>query len=178
MLKLIILDIDGVLTDGCKYYDKNGIVQLKTFCDKDWTAIKRFKTLNIPVIFLTGDTFNTEIAKKRNIEIFVNRDNGSHVDKVKYLPILCSKYNVTTDNILYIGDDIFDVQLLNAVKFKFCPADAVSEVKKVAHTLKNKGGNNVIAELFEYLELAGSLPKYEFHEHLTKVYEIDIKEKF
>ena len=52
MIKLVILDVDGVLTDGKKYYNRDGDVVMKTFCDKDWTAIKRFKALGIKVLFL------------------------------------------------------------------------------------------------------------------------------
>ena len=66
MIKLLILDVDGVLTDGKKYYDSKGKVVMKTFCDKDWTAIKRFKALGVQVVFLTGDPFNTKIASQRN----------------------------------------------------------------------------------------------------------------
>ena len=58
MIKLLILDVDGILTDGKKQYDREGNVRMKTFCDKDWTAIKRFRALGINVIFLTGDPFN------------------------------------------------------------------------------------------------------------------------
>ena len=68
MIKLLILDVDGIMTDGVKYYDKEGVVKLKTFCDKDWTAIKRFKSIGIQVLFLTGDPFNEAIAKNRNID--------------------------------------------------------------------------------------------------------------
>ena len=45
MIKLVILDVDGVMTDGKKYYDRDGKVVIKNFCDKDWTAIKRFRAL-------------------------------------------------------------------------------------------------------------------------------------
>jgi len=85
MIKLIVLDIDGVMTDGRKYYNREGTAQYKTFCDKDWTAIKRFKALGIKVVFLTGDAFNIGIAEKRNIDVIVNRNDSSHVDKVEYL---------------------------------------------------------------------------------------------
>ena len=69
MIKLIVLDVDGILTDGKKYYNRDGDVVMKTFCDKDWTAIKRFRAMDIPVVFLTGDPFNESIA--RNINIYV-----------------------------------------------------------------------------------------------------------
>ena len=78
MIKLLILDVDGVLTDGKKYYNRDGKVEMKTFCDKDWTAIKRFRALGINVIFLTGDPFNENIAYHRNIHCIVNRKDGTH----------------------------------------------------------------------------------------------------
>ena len=81
MIKLLILDVDGVLTDGKKYYNRDGDVIMKTFCDKDWTAIKRFKALGIQVLFLSGDPFNDKIAKNRNIDIIINRKDGTHRDK-------------------------------------------------------------------------------------------------
>ena len=55
MIKLLILDVDGVMTGGIKYYDREGTVKLKTFCDKDWTAIKRFVQSESMLFFLTGD---------------------------------------------------------------------------------------------------------------------------
>lgn len=178
MIKLIVLDVDGVLTDGRKYYNREGVVCYKTFCDKDWTAIKRFKALGIKVVFLTGDSYNVSIAEKRNIDVIVNRSDTSHVDKVEYLPSLCKTYSVTKDEIVYVGDDIFDVNLLKAVTYGFCPSDSPSIVKKSANELNCRGGENLIVELFEFLEKSNYLPSYNFQDHLNKVYEIDIKEKF
>ena len=60
-IKLIVLDVDGVMTDGKKYYTREGKVVMKQFCDKDWTAIKRFRALGVNVVFLTGDPFNESI---------------------------------------------------------------------------------------------------------------------
>jgi len=178
MIKLIVLDVDGVMTDGRKYYDKEGRVRYKKFCDKDWTAIKRFKALGLPVVFLTGDAFNVDVAMRRNIDVYVNRSDTHHTDKIHMLPNLCDEYSVEPINIVYVGDDIFDVRLLAAVGYAFCPSDSPSCVKAIAQHLSGKGGENLIMELFERLDLAGKLPEYSFHEHLEKVYEIDIKEKF
>jgi 3-deoxy-D-manno-octulosonate 8-phosphate phosphatase (KDO 8-P phosphatase) len=66
MVKLLILDVDGVLTDGRKYYDSSGLATHKTFCDKDFTAIKKFKSIGCEVIFLSGDkNINEKIAENR-----------------------------------------------------------------------------------------------------------------
>ena len=53
MIKLVILDVDAVMTDGKKYYDRDGKFVIKNFCDKDWNSIKRFRALGIPVLFIT-----------------------------------------------------------------------------------------------------------------------------
>ena len=178
MINLIILDVDGVLTDGKKYYDRDGTVRLKTFCDKDWTAIKRFRALDINVIFLTGDPFNVSIAENRKIDVIVNRQNGTHTDKSDYLEEICKDYDVTPDEILFVGDDIFDYKLMTMVKYKFCPSDAVFELKGICNILKSCGGNNVVCELYTQLFNKQLLPKHNLEDHLNKVYELDKKEKF
>ena len=81
MIKLLILDVDGVLTDGKKYYNRDGDVVMKTFCDKDWTAIKRFKALGIKVLFLSGDPFNEKIAKKQNFFRTLTDETAKHKNK-------------------------------------------------------------------------------------------------
>lgn len=178
MIKLIILDVDGVLTDGRKYYNRHGEVKLKTFCDKDWTAIKRFRALGINVIFLTGDPFNVSIATNRNIDIIVNRQDGVHRDKSDYLPEICEEYGVNPEEIVFVGDDIFDLKLLKKVKYSYCPSDAPAELIKHCRVLNNKGGNNLIMELFDHLEFEDDLPKFNIEDHLTDVYDLDLKEKF
>jgi len=179
MFKLLILDVDGILTDGRKYYDKSGTVQYKTFCDKDWTAIKRFKALNINVIFLTGDPFNKTIADNRKIDVIVNRSGDQHIDKSDYLPSICEKYGVTPEEIVFAGDDIFDIGLMRLVK-SYCPSDSPSLVQKVATKIDCAGGNNFVMRLFDYMTKLGILPymtMQEFDIHMQKVYELDLKEK-
>ncbi len=179
MIDLLILDVDGVLTDGRKYYDKEGTVRFKTFCDRDWTAIKRFRALGIKVIFLTGDPFNVTIGENRNIDVIVNRQNGTHTDKSSYLPEICSNYNVIPANIAFVGDDIFDIGLMKKVGYSFCPFDAPLEVRDVCNVLTKNSGDNVVADLYDFLLLTpGGLKPYDFDEHLKNVYELDLKEKF
>jgi 3-deoxy-D-manno-octulosonate 8-phosphate phosphatase (KDO 8-P phosphatase) len=179
MIKLLILDVDGILTDGKKYYYSCGSVKYKTFCDKDWTAIKRFRALGINVVLLTGDSFNAAIAKNRNLDVIVNRtSDGHHTDKVEYLPAICEKYQVTADEIIYVGDDTFDIRIMKSVKYAFCPSDSPNVVKTIAQTLNVKAGENVVAHLFDYLESSNLLPQYELEDHLDKIYALDQKERF
>lgn len=177
MVKLIILDVDGILTDGKKYYDREGVVQYKTFCDKDWTAIKRFRALGITVIFLTGDPFNEAIARNRKIDCIVNRANGAHSDKSTYLVAICKQYNVSAEEIVFAGDDVFDVGLMRLVS-SYCPSDAPNIVKKHALELAACGGENFVMKLFDFLDGAKLLPEWEFDSHMQTVYELDSREKF
>jgi len=128
MIKLVILDVDGVMTDGTKYYDRDGKVVLKLFCDKDWTAIKRFRAIDIPVVFITGDPYNEMILKNRNLPVVVNRGDGFHRDKVNFLDEVLNEYNCERENVVYLGDDLFDYGIMDKVGYPYCVSyDTVME---------------------------------------------------
>jgi 3-deoxy-D-manno-octulosonate 8-phosphate phosphatase (KDO 8-P phosphatase) len=175
-IKLLILDVDGVLTDGKKYYGIDGIPVAKTFCDKDWTSIKRFKALGTEVIFLTGDQrINEEVGKNRNIPVYLSRG----LDKLEFLNQFEKEYNCSKNNIAYIGDDLFDINIMKNVGFSFCTSDSPKIVKDQANTvLNNKGGDNVILELFEYCEKNSLIPTIEFNTIMEKINDLDKKEIF
>jgi 3-deoxy-D-manno-octulosonate 8-phosphate phosphatase (KDO 8-P phosphatase) len=177
-MKVLILDVDGVLTDGVKYYDREGKVVLKSFCDKDWTAIKRFRALGVEVVFITGDTYNESILKNRNLSVIVNRSNGTHKDKKNFLQEILDQYNVTAKEVAYIGDDLFDVGIMKMIKNSFCVKNSPKMVKKYAKELSTNGGDNVIMKFFELAEKKNLIPKVSYDEIMNKIYELDLKEKF
>jgi YrbI family 3-deoxy-D-manno-octulosonate 8-phosphate phosphatase len=178
MIKLVILDVDGVMTDGTKYYDRDGKVVLKLFCDKDWTAIKRFRAIGIPVVFITGDPYNEMILKNRNLPVVVNRGEGFHKDKVNYLAEVLEDFNCFAEEVLYLGDDLFDVNIMKSVGHPYCLLDSPIIVKQNANTLYCKAGENVIMQLFDKLEIDELIPVVPYDEVMTKIYELDLKEKF
>lgn len=179
MIKLIVLDIDGVLTNGKKIYDNTGKCVYKEFCDKDWTAIKRFQALGIDVIFLTGDpNINSNIGLNRGIKTYVNRSNNTHIDKSYYLEEICTNHNVQPKNICYVGDDLFDIGIMRRVQYPFCVNDSPRMVKKYSTTLQKNGGDNVIACLFETLEDLGLIQVSDYEEVMDKIYELDKKQVF
>lgn len=178
MIKLVILDVDGVMTDGTKYYDRDGKVVLKLFCDKDWTAIKRFRAIGIPVVFITGDPYNEMILKNRNLPVVVNRGEGFHKDKVNYLTEVLEDFNCFAEEVLYLGDDLFDIGIMKAVGYPYCLLDSPRIVRQVAETLCCKAGENVIMQLFDKLEVDGLIPVVPYDDVISKIYELDLKEKF
>lgn len=178
MIKLIILDVDGVMTDGTKYYDRDGKVVLKLFCDKDWTAIKRFRAIGIPVVFITGDPYNEMILKNRNLPVVVNRGEGFHKDKVNFLQEVLQTYNCLAEDVVYLGDDLFDYAIMKKVGYPYCISNAPKTLLEISTSLKCKGGENAVMYLFEELEDKNLIPKISFDDVMSKIYELDLKEKF
>ena len=178
MIKLLILDVDGVLTDGKKTYDKNGFCQYKLFNDKDWTAIKLFKCHGLKLCFLTGDDFNINISKNRNIDCFVNKENNIVKDKLTYLDFLINNYNVSVEEVAYIGDDYFDYNLLSALKYAFVPEDAPNELKLKFHVLPYKGGENLIMRFYDYCIENKLISNLNIENKLKLLYEYDQSEKY
>ena len=151
MIKLAIFDIDGVLTDGTKVYDKHHSVLSKKFMCKDFTAIKRFIASGVRVVMVSGDQWNREMARKRNIEFYCSRDNNLSLDKSVYIDELSKKYNIDDYNMMFVGDDYFDLSMFKKLKYTFCPSDAPEIIKKNAHVVCNKaGGEGVIVEIYDY----------------------------
>lgn len=175
MIKLVILDVDGVMTDGKKYYGIDGMPFAKTFADKDWTSIKRFKALGIPVVFLTGDAnVNEAIGKNRNIPTHLSRGK----EKADFIPELKKTYNCEPHNMAYVGDDLFDLGIMRKVGYPFSTNDAPIMVKAETIVLPKNGGDNVILSLFEFCEENKFIKIVDFDEIMGKINELDKKEVF
>jgi 3-deoxy-D-manno-octulosonate 8-phosphate phosphatase (KDO 8-P phosphatase) len=173
-IKLIILDVDGVMTDGSKTYDTKGKVISKQFNDRDFTAIKIFKSLGIRVVFLSGDPFNEKIAKNRNIPFFCSRVNGVMVRKEEFVSQFEVMYGVHRDDMVYVGDDVFDIGIMKEVGYPFCPSDSPKGVKEYCVVLKAKSGENCLTELYEMLYDRNLIGEYS----LEEVEQLDKNEKF
>ena len=159
MLGLVILDVDGVLTDGKKYYGLDGMPFAKTYCDKDFTAIKRLRASGVGVCFLSGDKkINENMAKNRNIDFYAARQGEN---KKSFLPTLETVYSVKRAEILYVGDDLFDKDIMLEVGHKYCPQDACPDILDICGTyniIPTDGGNNVVCQLYNILHQRGLVP--------------------
>lgn len=146
---LLVIDIDGVMTDGTKSYDFAGRVVGKNYCDLDFTAIKRFKAAGIRVCFLSGDkNVNQAMAETRKVDFF---HNPPGTDKVDFLPMLAEHYS--TDRIAYVGDDYYDIAMMSAVGMSFCPQTSPMVVKRAAKfVIPVDAGSGVLAGIYDMLE--------------------------
>jgi 3-deoxy-D-manno-octulosonate 8-phosphate phosphatase (KDO 8-P phosphatase) len=168
--KLVVLDVDGVLTDGTKTY-VDGKPVSKRFYDKDFTAIKLLKAKGIKVCFLTADESNQALAKDRNIDCFLSRDERNKINKYAVIVEIERHYCISRKDMWGVGDDIFDIEWLVFCGMSFCPADAWDLLcEAVDEVLFHRGGKGVVVEIVERFLPIISL------EDIDKLKEIDSEE--
>lgn len=146
-IKLIVLDVDGTLTDGKIYYDNKGN-EIKCFNVKDGMGIGQAIKTGIDIAIITGR--NSKIVERRAQELGVKYVYQGIHNKLDCLLALLKKLNLMLDNVMYIGDDINDLDVMNSVKYRACPEDAVQEIKSVCEVVSNyKGGEGAVREIIE-----------------------------
>lgn len=149
MIKLVLTDIDGVWTDGGMYYDQTGN-EWKKFNTSDSAGVLFLRLLEIPLGIITGE--NTEIVRSRAEKLKITELHMGIKNKLETAKTLCEKYGVSLKEVAYIGDDINDIPMLDAVGFSACPANAPDYVKSHAvHVLKKNGGDGAFREFVEYI---------------------------
>lgn len=147
--KLVITDIDGVWTDGGMYYDQTGN-ELKKFHTYDGAGVSLCHKNNIPVAIITGE--KTKIVENRAKKLKIDYLFQGVTNKLEVATELCSKLNITLNEVAYIGDDLNDILLLDNVMISACPKNASVYVKKHAKIhLKKCGGEGVFREFIELI---------------------------
>lgn len=149
MIKLAAFDVDGVLTDGSITYDENG-VEYKTFNAKDGQGIVNLNNAGIITAIITARENGTVAHRAANLKI--KELHQGQKQKLAKLEELMEKYNLSFDEIAYMGDDIPDICILEKVKLAGCPNDAVEEVLRTANWKSSKnGGRGAVREFCDYI---------------------------
>ncbi|MCL2190280.1 MAG: HAD hydrolase family protein [Defluviitaleaceae bacterium] len=147
-IKLIILDVDGTLTDGRIAYDNNG-TELKPFNIKDGLILRACSLLGINVVFMTGRTAES-VAIRAN-ELGAEALQGIEKKEIE-LEKLLAKYDVAFEQCAFIGDDLNDYTAMQLCAFKACPADAVPEIREICDFVSSKnGGYGAVRDICEHL---------------------------
>lgn len=148
-IELIVLDVDGTMTDSRITYSENGD-EIKSFNVKDGLAIVSWKKLGKQVAIITGRSSN--IVKRRAKELHIEHFYQGIENKREVLEQLLIKLDLTMENVASIGDDLNDLSMLKASKISFVPRDASFHVEKVATVILNKkGGDGAVREMIETL---------------------------
>ena len=148
MIKYIILDVDGTLTDGGIYYDEHGN-ELKKFCTKDAAGIFTARAAGIEVMILTGR--ECAATTRRLTELGVKELHQNVKDKVAWMKQWMESNNISRDEVAYIGDDLNDLRPMQLCGYIGCPADACEEVKAISNYISTiKGGYGAARDVIEH----------------------------
>ena len=143
-IKLLVLDVDGTLTDGMIYYGGNDM-EIKAFNIKDGAILKPLYRVGIEVIFLTGR--KSDVVEQRALELNATAVQGVD-DKLKELSKLLGERNLNFNQCAYIGDDLNDYAAMKRCGFKACPSDAVEEIKEICEYVSTyKGGHGAVRDI-------------------------------
>ena len=164
-IRLLVLDVDGVMTDGKIIMDHMGH-EIKNFDVKDGHGIKILMKYGIDVILLTGR--RSSVVEHRARDLGIGEIHQGIFNKLGVSEDILKKRSLDYANIAYVGDDIVDIPLLKRVGFSVAVADAADDVKKcVDYVTRNKGGHGAVREVCELI-LQGQdkwddvAKKYEF----------------
>ena len=146
-IKMFLTDCDGCLTDGGMYYSEHGDEQ-KKFNTRDGMGFALLRNKGIVTGIVTSE--NVDLNRRRAQKLKLDVLEAGCKDKVAAVKTLCEKYNVSLENVAYIGDDINDLDVVKMVGYGCCPADAMPQVRDAArYVTKAKGGEGVIREVVE-----------------------------
>lgn len=149
MIRLIILDVDGCMTNGQIIYGESG-EEIKAFNVKDGLAIKSWMRLGHEVAIITGR--RSGIVRRRADELGIIHLYQGVKDKQKRLQMLCSDLGIDAAEVAAIGDDLNDLRMLDYAGTSFAPADASAYITgRVDTVLGRKGGEAVVREMIEEL---------------------------
>jgi len=148
-IKLFVTDCDGVLTDGGMYYSENGD-EMKKFNTKDGMGFSLLRKANIKTAIISGE--DRKIIEDRAMKLNVDYIFMGAKDKITLLKSLIDELDITMQEVAYIGDDINDIECIQAAGLGFTVKDAVNDILEVADiVLPVEGGKGAVREAIEYI---------------------------
>lgn len=156
-IKILAFDVDGVMTDGSVTYDENG-VEYKTFNVKDGHGLVRMGKSGFVTAIITARNNGTVKHRAENLNITEVYQGQKY--KLPALEEIIAKYNLSLENVSYMGDDLPDLCILEKVGLACCPADAVDEVLAECDFVSSKnGGRGAVRELCDFILEAQGIEK-------------------
>ena len=154
-IKLLILDVDGVLTDGSIILDNDGN-EYKAFHVRDGHGIRMLHTAGINVAIITGR--HSKVVERRAHELGITEVFQKCFDKKVAYAHLLERYSLKAEEVAYVGDDIIDTPIMALVGLPVAVADAAEEAKRFALMItKNRGGRGAVREVTDFILKAKGL---------------------
>ena len=147
-IKLIVSEVDGVLTDGKVPIDELGNTNFKLFYQPDFEAINLIKS-KYKIVFLSSDNSVTyHLMRRKNLPFF-----WSKKDKYKVFLEILRRYNVTAEEVIYVASKISDIACVTTVTLSFCPVNSNPKLISMCKVLNVRSGEGVFEELYwKYLK--------------------------
>jgi 3-deoxy-D-manno-octulosonate 8-phosphate phosphatase (KDO 8-P phosphatase) len=148
-IKLLLLDVDGVLTDNRLIYGDDG-QEYKAFYTRDGHAMVLIQKSGIDIGIITGR--KSDLVTKRMQDLKVKHVYQGVPDKLPTFEALMDKLNIQLDQVAYMGDDILDLPILRRVGLSSCPKDSDPEVlNRVDYVSEFNGGRGAVRDLCEFI---------------------------
>jgi len=148
-VRLLCVDVDGVLTDAGMYYGSDGEV-LKKFNTRDGLGLARVRAAGVAVAIISGE--DSAIVHSRAAKLKIDDVFSGVADKLAVLNDLVARKELAPDEVAYIGDDLNDLAAMKHVGLACAVADAVEPVKAAAHYITHhRGGDGAVREVCELI---------------------------
>lgn len=153
-IKLFATDVDGVLTDAGMYYSESGD-EWKKFNTRDGMGIKLLQRAGLITAIVTQE--RTRLVARRAEKLAIPELHQGAMDKVSVIRDMAARHGLSLQQVAYIGDDVNDIEALQAVGLSAAPADALPQVVKIVDYLcRAKGGEGAVRELTDMILLSRS----------------------
>jgi 3-deoxy-D-manno-octulosonate 8-phosphate phosphatase (KDO 8-P phosphatase) len=154
-IKLLVMDVDGTLTNATVYYSKNG-EELKKFSIRDGMGIELLRKGGLEAAILTSESSPIVTSRARKLQI-QHVIMGSR-NKKKDIEDLAEKLSLKLENIAYIGDDVNDIEPMRVAGISACPADSNAHVRQIAdYVCERQGGDGAVREIIEKILISQNI---------------------
>jgi len=151
-IRLFATDVDGVLTDAGMYYSESGD-EWKKFNTRDGMGIKLLQKAGLVTAIVTQE--RTRLVARRAEKLAIPELHQGVMDKLSVIREMAARHGISLQQVAYIGDDVNDIEALQAVGFSAAPADGLPQVLKVVdYVCRQKGGEGAVRELAEMILLS------------------------
>lgn len=148
-IKLVLTDVDGVLTDNGVYYSNAGEV-MKRFSIRDGMGVERLRKQDIQTGIITGE--RSPSVARRAEKLGITELHMDAKNKLAVLGEILQRKELKAEEVAFIGDDVNDLEIMQAVGLAACPADAMPQVTRIVHYhCQTKGGYGAFRELAEFI---------------------------
>ena len=151
-IRLFLTDVDGTLTDGGMYYGSDG-TEFKKFNTRDGMGLQMLQRTGVKVGIVTSENTAINVNRARKLGLDYLKQSARDGGKLAAVREICDEMGITLQQVAYVGDDVNCYDLLAAVGWPACPADACDKVKAIPciNILKRRGGDACVREWIDLI---------------------------